>query len=302
MKILYAAAEISPFARMTYTADLLRFLPASLQDKGFEIRILLPKYGSINDRRNRLHEVIRLSGIEVEVGDNVESMKIKVASIPNAKLQVYFLDNDTYFKRKGLFKKPNTDEFYEDNAERLAFYNKGVLETVMKLGWEPDIIHCHDWPAGLIPLLVKTKYKDEAIFKNTQVIYNLHHPENEGQADTAKILELLGLPEDIDINKLTDNGKVDLLNVTLDTAILLADRIADLKIFMIDWFELWKDLGILTVVGTLIAAIIIQISKACLNKNFERFKWQETQKIMLQIIEESKCNKMTYIFIDFVRF
>jgi starch synthase len=215
MKILYAAAEISPFARMTYTADLLRFLPASLQDKGFEIRILLPKYGSINDRRNRLHEVIRLSGIEVEVGDNVESMKIKVASIPNAKLQVYFLDNDTYFKRKGLFKKPNTDEFYEDNAERLAFYNKGVLETVIKLGWEPDIIHCHDWPAGLIPLLVKTKYKDEAIFKNTQIIYNLHHAENEGQADTAKILELLGLPEDIDINKLTDNGKVDLLRLGL---------------------------------------------------------------------------------------
>ncbi len=215
MKILYAAAEISPFARMTYTADLLRFLPASLQDKGFEIRILLPKYGTINDRRNRLHEVIRLSGIEVEVGEDVESMKIKVASIPNAKLQVYFLDNNTYFKRKGLFKNPKTDDFYEDNAERLAFYNKGVLETVMKLGWQPDIIHCHDWPAGLIPLLVKTKYKDVDIFKNTQIIYNLHHPENEGQADTAKILELLGLPDDIDINKLTDNGKVDLLRLGL---------------------------------------------------------------------------------------
>ncbi len=215
MKILYAAAEISPFARMTYTADLLRFLPASLQDKGFEIRILLPKYGTINDRRNRLHEVIRLSGIEVEVGEDVESMKIKVASIPNAKLQVYFLDNDTYFKRKGLFKNPKTDDFYKDNAERLAFYNKGVLETVMKLGWEPDIIHCHDWPAGLIPLLVKTKYKDVDIFKNTQIIYNLHHPENEGHADTAKILELLGLPDDIDINKLTDNGKVDLLRLGL---------------------------------------------------------------------------------------
>src|SRR5690625_886025 len=99
MKILYAAAEIAPFARMTYTADLLRFLPASLQDQGFEIRILLPKFGTINDRRNRLHEVIRLSGIEVEVGEETESMKIKVASIPNAKLQVYFLDNDKYFKR-----------------------------------------------------------------------------------------------------------------------------------------------------------------------------------------------------------
>jgi len=240
MKILYAAAEISPFARMTYTADLLRFLPASLQDKGFEIRILLPKYGSINDRRNRLHEVIRLSGIEVEVGDNVESMKIKVASIPNAKLQVYFLDNDTYFKRKGLFKKPNTDEFFEDNAERLAFYNKGVLETVMKLGWEPDIIHCHDWPAGLIPLLVKTKYKDEAIFKNTQVIYNLHHPENEGQADTAKILELLGLPDDIDINKLTDNGKVDLLRLGLQ----FSDHVVTGNYLKDEFDESFKEVGI----------------------------------------------------------
>lgn len=240
MKILYAAAEISPFARMTNTADLLRFLPASLQDKGFEIRILLPKYGSINDRRNRLHEVIRLSGIEVEVGDNVESMKIKVASIPNAKLQVYFLDNDTYFKRKGLFKKPNSDEFYEDNAERLAFYNKGVLETVMKLGWEPDIIHCHDWPAGLIPLLVKTKYKDEAIFKNTQIIYNLHHPENEGQADTAKILELLGLPDDIDINKLTNHGKVDLLRLGLQ----FSDHVVTGNFLNDEFDETFKELGV----------------------------------------------------------
>lgn len=215
MKILYAAAEISPFARMTYTADLLRFLPASLQDKGFEIRILLPKYGSINDRRNRLHEVIRLAGIEVEVGDVKESMKIKVASIPNAKLQVYFLDNDTYFKRKGMFKKPDSEEFYKDNAERLAFYNKGVLETVIKLGWQPDIIHCHDWPSGLIPLLVRTKYKDLDLFKKTKIIYNLHHPENEGKSDTAKILELLGLPDDININELTNNGEVDLMELGL---------------------------------------------------------------------------------------
>lgn len=215
MKILYAAAEISPFARMTHTADLLRFLPASLQDKGFEIRILLPKYGTINDRRNRLHEVIRLSGVEVEVGDKKESMKIKVASIPNAKLQVYFLDNDTYFKRKGMFKKPNSEEFYEDNDERLAFYNKGVLETVIELGWQPDIIHCHDWPAGLIPLLVRTKYKDEKIFQNTKIVYNLHHPINEGHSDSKRVLELLGLPADLDIENLTEKGKVDLLKLGL---------------------------------------------------------------------------------------
>ena len=240
MKILYAAAEISPFARMTYTADLLRFLPASLQDKGFEIRILLPKYGTINDRRNRLHEVIRLSGIEVEVGDKLESMKIKVASIPNAKLQVYFLDNETYFKRKGLFKDPKNDEFYPDNDERLAFYNKGVLETVMKLGWEPDIIHCHDWPAGLIPLLVKTKYKDEKIFQNTKVIYNLHHPENEGTADTAKILELLGLPDDVNINELTENGKVDLMKLGL----MFSDHVVTGNYLKDEFDDVFKALGI----------------------------------------------------------
>lgn len=240
MKILYAAAEISPFARMTSTADLLRFLPASLQDKGFEIRILLPKYGTINDRRNRLHEVIRLSGIEVEVGDKKESLKIKVASIPNAKLQVYFLDNDTYFKRKGLFKKPDTGAFYKDNDERLAFYNKGVLETVMKLNWEPDIIHCHDWPAGLIPLLVKTKYKDEKIFKNTQIVYNLHHPENEGHGDTAKILELLGLPDDVNINDLTENGKVDLLKLGLR----YSDHVVTGNFLNNEFDEVFKELGI----------------------------------------------------------
>ncbi len=240
MKILYVAAEISPFARMTYTADLLRFLPASLQDKGFEIRILLPKYGSINDRRNRLHEVIRLSGIEVEVGENIESMKIKVASIPNAKLQVYFLDNDTYFKRKGLFKKPDTDEFYEDNDERLAFYNKGVLETVIKLGWEPDIIHCHDWPAGLTPLLVRTLYKDEKIFKNTKIVYNLHHPINEGDSDSARVLELLGLPADTDIDNLTEEGKVDLLKLGLK----YSDHVVTGNYLKDEFDDIFKELGI----------------------------------------------------------
>ena len=199
---------------MTHTADLLRFLPASLQDKGYEIRILLPKYGTINDRRNRLHEVIRLSGIEVEVGDEVESMRIKVASIPNAKLQVYFLDNDKYFKRKALFTKPDSNEHYEDNDERIVFYNKGVLETVMKLGWEPDIIHCHDWPSGLIPFLVKGPYRDVELFKDTQLVYNIHHPENFGVFD-EELLDLVKLPDSIDRSELTKDGKVDLRRLGL---------------------------------------------------------------------------------------
>lgn len=228
MKVLYAAAEISPFARMTNTADLLRFLPASLQDKGFEIRILLPKYGTINDRRNRLHEVIRLSGIEVEVGDKVESMRIKVASIPNAKLQVYFLDNETYFERKALFMNPENNEHYEDNDERLVFYNKGVLETVMKLGWQPDIIHCHDWPAGLIPLLVKEKYKDTDIFKDSKIVYNIHHPENFGIFDKS-LLDLIGLDDSVDKEALQEDGKVDLrtLGLKYSDSVVTGNQLSD---------------------------------------------------------------------------
>lgn len=214
MKVLYAAAEISPFARMTNTADLLRFLPASLQDKGYEIRILLPKYGKINDRRNRLHEVIRLSGIEVEVGESTASMLIKVASIPNAKLQVYFLDNEKYFGRKALFMDPESGEHYEDNDERIVFYNKGVLETVIKLGWEPDIIHCHDWPSGLIPLLVRENYKDVDLFKNSKIVYNIHHPENNGVFD-QKLLDLLNLDESFDTSDLVEDGKVDTRTIGL---------------------------------------------------------------------------------------
>lgn len=228
MKVLYAAAEISPFARMTNTADLLRFLPASLQDKGYEIRILLPKYGTINDRRNRLHEVIRLSGIEVEVGEKVENMRIKVASIPNAKLQVYFLDNETYFERNALFLNPETNEHYDDNDERLVFYNKGVLETVMKLGWQPDIIHCHDWPAGLIPLLVKEKYKDVDIFKDSKIVYNIHHPENHGVFDKS-LLDLIGLPDSFDASQVVEDDKVDLRTIGLkySDAVVTGNQLTD---------------------------------------------------------------------------
>lgn len=217
MKILYAAAEISPFARMTHAADLLRFLPASLQDKGFEIRLLLPKYGSINDRRNRLHEVIRLAGLKITVGDSQEDLKIKVASIPNAKLQVYFLDNDTFFKRKGIFTDPKTDLFFPDNDKRILFYNIGVLETVKKLGWKPDVIHCHDWASGLIPLLIKTVYRKEPNFQQSKVVFNIHSPVNHGIFNKS-MLDLVSFPDDIDRESLLFDGQVDLLKTGISYA------------------------------------------------------------------------------------
>ena len=173
LKILYVAAEIKPFLNHSYVSDIVRKLPQAMQEKGIEIRILVPKFGCINERTNRLHEVVRLSGMNIPVGDDEKPLIIKVASIPAAKLQVYFIDNEDYFQRKTIFHKKN-GKFHNDNDERCIFFCKGVLETVIKLGWSPDIIHCNDWITSLIPLLVNTTYKENHIFNNTKSIFSIH--------------------------------------------------------------------------------------------------------------------------------
>lgn len=175
LKILYVTAEIDPFLKVSSAADFIRLLPQKLQEKGHEIRILMPKFGVINERRNRLHEVVRLSGINIRVGDEEKPLTIKVASIPNAKLQVYFLDNEDYFQRKSVLVDPVSNAFHKDNDERAIFFCKGVIETVKKLGWQPDIIHCHDWMTSFIPLYLKTHYKDDPMFKNTKVVFTLYN-------------------------------------------------------------------------------------------------------------------------------
>jgi starch synthase len=175
LKILYVTAEIDPFLKVSSAADFIRLLPQKLQEKGHEIRILMPKFGVINERRNRLHEVVRLSGINIRVGDEEKPLTIKVASIPNAKLQVYFLDNEDYFQRKSVLVDPVSNLFHKDNDERAIFFCKGVIETVKKLGWQPDIIHCHDWMTSFIPLYLKTHYKDDPMFKNTKVVFTLYN-------------------------------------------------------------------------------------------------------------------------------
>ena len=167
IRILYVASEINPFLKTSEVADFVRRLPQVMQEKGMEIRILVPRFGLINERKNRLHEVVRLSGINISVGEEEKPLIIKVASIPNAKLQVYFIDNEDYFHRKSVF-FDKEDNFYEDNDERAIFFCKGVLETVKKLGWAPDIIHCNDWMTSLIPLYVSSTYKNDPIFKNAK--------------------------------------------------------------------------------------------------------------------------------------
>ncbi|WNJ16189.1 glycogen/starch synthase [Pontibacter sp. G13] len=174
LRILYVTSEIDPFLKLSSAADLIRLLPQKLQEKGHEIRIFMPKFGVINERRNRLHEVVRLSGINIRVAGEEKPLTIKVASIPNAKLQVYFLDNEDYFKRKSVLKDTN-DKFHVDNDERSIFFCKGVIETVKKLGWPPDIIHCHDWMTSFIPLYLRTHYQDDPMFKGTKTVYTVYN-------------------------------------------------------------------------------------------------------------------------------
>jgi starch synthase len=174
LKILYVAKEIAPFVEVGKVAEYVRSLPEAMQERGMEIRILVPRFGNINERRNRLHEVVRLSGINITVGLEDKPLVIKVASIPATRLQVYFLDNDDYFHRKSDLFDANGN-FYSDNDERAIFFCKGVMETVKKLGWAPDIIHCHDWMTSLIPLYLKTHYKKEPIYQNSKVIFSVYN-------------------------------------------------------------------------------------------------------------------------------
>lgn len=174
-RILFVTSEIDPFLKITSAADLIRILPQRLQEIGHEIRIFMPKFGVINDRRNRLHEVVRLSGINIRVAGEEKPLTIKVASIPNAKLQVYFLDNEDYFKRKSVLTDPSSKKFHIDNDERAIFFCKGVIETVKKLGWQPDIIHCHDWMTAFLPLYLNTQYSNDPMFKNTKTVFTVYN-------------------------------------------------------------------------------------------------------------------------------
>ena len=172
-KLLFITHEMSPFLELTKISEITRQLPQAMQDKGFEIRILMPRFGSINERRNRLHEVIRLSGMNIIIEDNDNPLIIKVASIPAARMQVYFLDNEEYFQRKYVF-NDKENKFYSDNDERTIFFCKGALETVKKLGWSPDVVHCHGWMSALVPAYLKTLYKDDPTFKNSKIVYSVY--------------------------------------------------------------------------------------------------------------------------------
>ncbi|MBO6576118.1 MAG: glycogen/starch synthase [Rhodothermales bacterium] len=171
MRVLFVSDEVAPFTNKSELAPVVRSLPEMLHENaGVETRIMMPRYGIVSERRNRLHEVIRLSGSEISTGDGKESLKVKVASIPGIRLQVYFMDNVHMFKRKGIF-ADKTGKLFPDNAERAIFYAKAVLQTISNLGWKPDVVHAFGWLSGMVPHLLKTEYAEHELFAEAKVVF-----------------------------------------------------------------------------------------------------------------------------------
>jgi len=172
-KVLFVNQEITPYLKESPMATIGRYLPQGIQEKGREIRTFMPRYGSINERRNQLHEVIRLSGMNLIINDSDHPLIIKVASIQSARMQIYFIDNEDYFQRKSIFHDKN-NVFFDENDERVMFFSRGVLETVKKLSWAPDVIHCHGWITALVPLYVRKIYQDNPLFGESKIIVSLY--------------------------------------------------------------------------------------------------------------------------------
>ena len=210
-RVLFVTQEMNPYTTLSEISRIVKQLAPFSQGKGMEVRVLMPKFGSINERRHRLHEVVRLSGMNIIVDDDDYPLIIKVASLPGARLQVYFLDNEEFFKRKFVFNDADEKPF-DDNQERMVFFCKGVIETVKKFGWPPDIIHCHGWMTSLVPFYLKTVYKNEPIFEKSQVIYSVYDNSYE-EHFTEKFFEIAAINqlEEEELSAFNRDGKPKLL-------------------------------------------------------------------------------------------
>lgn len=208
-KILFVNSEIFPYLPETHVAKIGRYLPQGIQERKKEIRSFMPKYGCINERKNQLHEVIRLSGMNIIINDVDRPLVIKVASISAARMQVYFIDNEDYFKRKQI-DHDDDGNFFGDNAERAIFFARGVLETVKKLRWAPDVIHCQGWITQILPLYLKKVYREDPIFANSKVVLSLYDDmPGKFDEDLAGLVKFAGI-QDTDIPLLENSTGINL--------------------------------------------------------------------------------------------
>ena len=220
-KILYVSSEVVPYLPETEISSMSFEVPRMINKQGGQIRIFMPKYGSINERRHQLHEVIRLSGLNLVIDDLDMPLIIKVASIPKERIQVYFIDNEDYFKRKATFKDEN-GKLFKDNDERAIFFAKGVIETIKRLNWAPDIIHVHGWLSAFFPLYLKEPYKNEPIFEKSKIVTSVY---GTGFAGTLnkKLFDKIVFDE-IDKNKIT-HIKIPNYNNLMKIAIDFSDAL-----------------------------------------------------------------------------
>lgn len=228
-KVLFISQEIDPYIENTLIGKLSQKLCQGIQENGYDIRTFMPNYGSINERRNQLHEVIRLSGMLLNINDQDNPLIVKVATLSSAKMQVYFIENKDLFNTKtGVYDK--NGKIHENNVERAAFFARGVFETVKKLRWIPDIIHCQGWFSGLAVLYLREMYKDDPIFKDSKVVFSFFDslPDQPFGKDLKEVLEYDGITSDlIDENGLDKHQFIELIVSQIDGATFSPSNIAD---------------------------------------------------------------------------
>ncbi|MCR4418417.1 MAG: glycogen synthase GlgA [Ignavibacteria bacterium] len=233
LKILFITSEASPFVKTGGLADVSSALPQTLMELGNEVRLVLPKYGAVDERKFKIHEIVRLKEIPIHLGNEIELVSMRSCFLVGSKVkvQIYFFDNQKYFgSRKGLYQDINTKKDYPDNHERFILYAKGIMEMLKKLGWTPDIIHCNDWQTGLIPAYLKTVYADLDILKDTKVVFTIHNVDFPG-VFPKEVFKLTGLPDSI-LNEITveDGSKISFLKagvVYADAVTTVSEKYAD---------------------------------------------------------------------------
>lgn len=214
VRVLYVSSEIYPYSPESPVSVAGRFLPQGVQERGREIRSFMPRYGTVNERRHQLHEVIRLSGMNIIVHDIDKPLIIKVASISSARMQVYFIDNEDLFRRKAVFCDAD-GKFFDDNDERAVFFARGVLETVKKLRWKPDIVHCQGWISHILPLYLKKAYRNDPVFSDSKVILSLYdEPNYTFKADLAASIPIPGV-EAGDIDNIKSSDGINLAKLAI---------------------------------------------------------------------------------------
>ncbi len=236
-RVLYVSQEVVPYTGETTMGEVASLLPQKTQENGKDIRIFLPKFGTINERRHQLHEVIRLSGMNLIIDDFDHQLIIKVGSIQKLRMQVYFIDNDEYFPKKQMLHEED-GSFVKNNDERMIFYCKGVIETVRKLGWKPDVIHCQGWFTSLVPMYIKKLYDGDPLFEDVKVIYSVFDNTYEGVLNAALPEKLLFEDlEEGDVAMLNDSNINNLHKHAVDYADAVVQASADIEKEVLEYIK-----------------------------------------------------------------